>query len=154
MFTGGAQPRTMEVTLLGEQSNVTARTNDDGTFLLKGVMPGHYSPRAVDASPQVEGHRAQLTFCRFADQPLMGRGLDVNGPTDGVLEINVAQDNAEVSAATPSLTITRGLTMPHFSRRTGQTSPSCVWKQVRTPPSMCGCSPGNRFRTFFCGESV
>jgi hypothetical protein len=98
VFTGGAQPRAMEVTLLGEQSNVTARTNDDGTFLLKGVMPGHYSPRAVDASPQVEGHRAQLTFCRFADQALMGRGLDVNGPTDGVLEINVAQDNAEVSA--------------------------------------------------------
>jgi hypothetical protein len=97
IFAGGATPRAMVVTLLRRGSPLTARTNDDGTFVVKDVMPGHYDPRIADVSEPAEGHRAQLMFCRFGGQPLMGRGFDVNGPTDGVLEINVAESNAELS---------------------------------------------------------
>jgi len=97
VFEGGTTPRPMVVTIQGNGTTLTAPTSDDGTFVVKDVKPGHYDPRIADASEPAEGHRAQLVFCRFAGQALLGRGFDVNGPTDGVLEIHVAENNAELS---------------------------------------------------------
>ena len=90
-FEGGARPRPITVGLHGPNGMPqSARSNDDGSFVLKGLVPGHYalqwagewSQQTASASPLV------LSSARLGDKEFsQWEGFDFDGSAAGPLRI-------------------------------------------------------------------
>lgn len=70
---------------------ITARTNPDGSFLIKGVLPGHYDLQiSPDAAAQTENRAARFGIpmeARFGEKDVLTGGFDVDGPPPGPLRL-------------------------------------------------------------------
>jgi hypothetical protein len=69
-----------------------SRVEEDGTFLLKGVVAGRYQVRVIGLSAGM-----YVKSLRYAGQEQNGMILDVASGSPGTLDINVAADAADVS---------------------------------------------------------
>lgn len=97
VFTGGAAWRPMSIVLGGTNGGpMYIPTNDDGTFVLKGMLPDSYLVQAAPALRQAI-QDVQTVAVRFAGEEVTGR-LNFDGGTKGPLEITVAAMSAEFSA--------------------------------------------------------
>jgi hypothetical protein len=96
IFAAGTRARAISAGLSGPASP-SARVNDDGTFVLKGIMPGLYTPRVMEV-PRTGGDRpVQVQSVRYAGREVPGRRIDLDAQdADATLEITVAEPSAEL----------------------------------------------------------
>ncbi|MEN6603152.1 MAG: hypothetical protein ABFD86_12125, partial [Bryobacteraceae bacterium] len=95
-FAARTKPRAMSVILSGP-SMKTARVNEDGTFVLKDVMPGSYAAEAREVARKGLECPVGVQSVRYAGREALGRRIDVDAPADGdTLEITVAEQSAEL----------------------------------------------------------
>jgi hypothetical protein len=99
VFQGHTRPGTMAVTLrrtLGESKSVVS--NADGTFVLKGILPGQYFLSAGNAGgedvPQTDGW---VISPQFGGQDALMDLFDIGNDPAGELKITVAAPVAKVT---------------------------------------------------------
>lgn len=77
----------------------SAEVNPDGTFVLKGLLPGHYN---LQATPDMRSRQSQaritppphVVSTTFGDQELKQNGLDLDGTTPNLLRITASSQYA------------------------------------------------------------
>jgi len=93
---GGGAPQPMMIVVSGTYgAGISARSAEDGSFTLKGLLPGHY---IVNAQPDYRAIRtrdaASIAFpssARFGEKEVLESGLEVDGTSTGPLQIKLKQ---------------------------------------------------------------
>ncbi len=94
IFAAGARPRAMSVILWGPGSP-SARVGEDGTFVLKGIMPGSYTAGTLELTQTGRDRPFQPQSVRYAGREVPRRRIDLFAPPGGAsLEITVADASA------------------------------------------------------------
>jgi len=90
-FEGGAGPRPITVGLHGANGMPqSARSNDDGSFVLKGLVPGHYALQWAGEWSQQTAAASPIVFnsARLGDKEFsQWEGFDFDGSSAGPLRI-------------------------------------------------------------------
>lgn len=96
VLEGGGSLRPMWIGLRSTAGlTVAARSNDDGSFVLKGLLPGHYNLevqpdiRVVNSvvDPASAAHTSDLISARLGEREVLPQGFDLDGPPSGPLRI-------------------------------------------------------------------
>ena len=94
IFEGGMQPHAVAVGLRRNTGQVnSARTGDDGSFVIHGVLPGHYriDVQATN-SDSVAGVNPGFTVsARLGDREALRHGFNLDGTPPGPLQITVTE---------------------------------------------------------------
>ncbi|MGC9944950.1 MAG: carboxypeptidase-like regulatory domain-containing protein [Bryobacteraceae bacterium] len=101
---GGGNPPPMYIVLTGVNGgNNSARSNEDGGFVLKGLMPGHYDMRVIPNTivngafdPGSVPHASLPASARIGEQEVLRKGFDVDGSPGGPLVITVNAHPIEI----------------------------------------------------------
>jgi hypothetical protein len=84
LLEDGRAPQSMTISAHQlPNKSVTAQSNDDGSFTLEGLLPGHYSLQVKSAS-------AHAISARMGDEEILEAGFDVDGPLEAQLAITVS----------------------------------------------------------------
>ena len=93
VMPGGAAPIPTAVLARADSgASIRARSEQDGSFVLKGLLPGHYG---IQAAPEPPIGPTQADFTRFpvavsamlGDQEILRKGFDVDSEPIGALRI-------------------------------------------------------------------
>jgi hypothetical protein len=99
---GGGTPRSMRIEVIGPNgAGPSTRSNLDGLFVLKGLMPGHYRLRVrpadpisldmvttgLDGRPLLLGSPSIPVFAQLGEKDVLHTGFDVDGAPAGSLRI-------------------------------------------------------------------
>jgi hypothetical protein len=97
---GGGTPGRMSISLRATSGpGVTARSEEDGSFVLKGLLPGHYDMQVIPDflfSAGTSGLAAQMrsmvaTSARLGEKEVLQKGLDVDSQPVGPMKITMGK---------------------------------------------------------------
>jgi len=90
---GGGQPPRMQFGLRPSSGNgISAASGEDGAFVLKGLMPGHYDMQIVPDRPwppQPSVHLASVLSATMGGSDVLRRGFDIGSGPPGPMEVVV-----------------------------------------------------------------
>jgi hypothetical protein len=104
VMEGGGNPPPMYIGLRGVYGpGVSARSNEDGSFVLKDLLPGHYDMQIipdtiVNGTIELRSNaRASYPVsARLGDNEVLQTGFDLDGPPGGPLRITVSSHAIEI----------------------------------------------------------
>jgi hypothetical protein len=73
---------------------VSARPEPDGSFVLKGLLPGHYDIQVMPDFSATNDRISAMTYplsIKLADDEVLRKGFDLDGPSPGPLTITVGK---------------------------------------------------------------
>lgn len=97
---GGGTPGRMSISLRGGMGpGVTAHSEEDGSFVLKGLLPGHYDMQVIPnffLAAGTSGLAAQrspmlATSARLGEKEVLQKGLDVDSQPVGPMRITLGK---------------------------------------------------------------
>jgi protocatechuate 3,4-dioxygenase beta subunit len=99
---GGGTPVRMSISLRGNMGpGVTARSEEDGSFVLKGLLPGHYGIQAVPdffLAARMSGVAAGkppilllATSVRLGEEEVLQKGIEVDSQPLGAMKITLGK---------------------------------------------------------------
>jgi protocatechuate 3,4-dioxygenase beta subunit len=99
---GGGTPGRMSISLRGNMGpGVTARSEEDGSFVLKGLLPGHYGIQAVPdffLAARMSGVAAGkppvlllATSVRLGEEEVLQKGIEVDSQPLGAMKITLGK---------------------------------------------------------------
>ena len=95
IFEGGVQPHAIVVGLRRNTGQVSsARTGDDGSFVIHGVLPGHYriDVQATNSDSVAGIGPGFAVSARLGDREVLRQGFDLDGaPPGGPLQVTVTE---------------------------------------------------------------
>jgi hypothetical protein len=99
----GSNPPRMYIGLRGMMGpGVSTHSGEDGSFVLKGLLPGHYDMQIIPDRKIVNGtiaagSSAHPVSARLGEKEVLQTGFDVDGPPAGPLRITVSSHFIEIS---------------------------------------------------------
>ena len=104
VIEGGGNPPPMHIGLRGVYGpGVSARSNEDGSFVLKDLLPGHYDmqiiPDTIVNGTVEPGSIAGASYpvsARLGENEVLQTGFDLDGPPAGSLRITVGSHWIEI----------------------------------------------------------
>jgi hypothetical protein len=105
VMEGGGNPPPMFIGLRGVWGpRVSARSNEDGSFVLKDLLPGHYDMQIIPdmivngtIEPRPCGNASYPVSARLGENEVLQTGFDLDGPPGGPLRITLSSRWIEIS---------------------------------------------------------
>lgn len=105
VIEGGGKLAPMRIGVRGGMgSGVTTRSDEDGSFVVKGLLPGHYSIQVRPDLKIVNGEVDPASFryvpavsARLGEKEVLRAGFDLDGPPAGPLRITLSSRSFRAS---------------------------------------------------------
>jgi protocatechuate 3,4-dioxygenase beta subunit len=89
----GGAPGRMSISLRGNMGpGITTRSEEDGSFLLKGLLPGHYDMQVIPDFPLTSQMPSMLpTSARLGEKEILQKGFDMDSQPVGPMRITLGK---------------------------------------------------------------